>query len=201
MRSRPVPIRGMRRSGTCCYHIGPARDLSLMEGNGLTRTTDPQAGEFVLVSGPFDDSDDLGGSRSHAAGVPRAQPQAGLRQSRPRGDPRRDAAGLRRRDRRALSNSWAATSGQHGKPYRSIYDEALALLAVSPRRACSRSATGFATDIARRRGVLASTLRSSPAASMCGDGSDGQPATEELERASPARADAGPLPHAVRPTG
>src|SRR5207302_11048640 len=31
--------------GSCCYHIGPARDLSLMEGNGLRRTSDPQVGE------------------------------------------------------------------------------------------------------------------------------------------------------------
>src|SRR5262249_1731625 len=31
--------------GTTCYHIGPGRDLSLMDGNGLTRTTDPQVGE------------------------------------------------------------------------------------------------------------------------------------------------------------
>src|SRR5215831_17449534 len=46
--------------GRRCFHIGPGRDLSLMEGNGLERTTDPAAGEFILVSGPFDDSMTLG---------------------------------------------------------------------------------------------------------------------------------------------
>jgi HAD superfamily hydrolase (TIGR01459 family) len=47
------------RLGTRCLHIGPERDLGMFEGNGLERVSDPEAAEFVLATGPNDDSLDV----------------------------------------------------------------------------------------------------------------------------------------------
>ena len=40
--------------GEACYYIGPDRDLNLYEGTGVARVGEAE-GEFVLVTGPFDD--------------------------------------------------------------------------------------------------------------------------------------------------
>lgn len=40
--------------GRACYHIGPERDLPLFEGTGVSRVGEAE-GEFILVTGPFDD--------------------------------------------------------------------------------------------------------------------------------------------------
>jgi HAD superfamily hydrolase (TIGR01459 family) len=132
--------------GRRCFHIGPARDLSLMEGNGLERTTDPDVGEFVLVSGPFDDSMTLA---DHEAALAACRAR-GLKlvSANPdreviRGETRLVCAG-------AIAERYAALGGdirQHGKPYRSIYDEALALLDMPAARVLAIG-DGLATDIA-----------------------------------------------------
>jgi HAD superfamily hydrolase (TIGR01459 family) len=137
--------------GRRCFHIGPARDLSLMEGNGLERTTDLASGEFILVSGPFDDSMTLG---DHEATLTALRVR-GLKlvSANPdreviRGETRLVCAG-------AIAERYAELGGdirQHGKPYRSIYDEALALLAVPAARVLAIG-DGLATDIAGAAGA------------------------------------------------
>jgi HAD superfamily hydrolase (TIGR01459 family) len=132
--------------GRRCFHIGPARDLSLMEGNGLERTTDPGDGEFVLVSGPFDDSMSLAdhdatlaACRARGLKLVSANPDREVI----RGETRLVCAG-------AIAERYAELGGdirQHGKPYRSIYDEALGLLAMPAGRVLAIG-DGLATDIA-----------------------------------------------------
>jgi HAD superfamily hydrolase (TIGR01459 family) len=137
--------------GARCYHIGPARDLSLMEGNGLTRTTDPHDGDFVLVSGPFDDrmgvadhEPALAACRARGLKLVCANPDREVI----RGDTRLVCAG-------AIAERYAEMGGevrQHGKPYRSIYDEALALLGLDRARVLAVG-DGLATDIAGAAGA------------------------------------------------
>ncbi len=40
--------------GTRCYYIGPDRDLTLFDGTGVSSVSEAE-GEFILVTGPFDD--------------------------------------------------------------------------------------------------------------------------------------------------
>ncbi|MDP2213865.1 TIGR01459 family HAD-type hydrolase [Phenylobacterium sp.] len=40
--------------GTRCYYIGPERDLTLFDGTGVASVAEAE-GEFILVTGPFDD--------------------------------------------------------------------------------------------------------------------------------------------------
>jgi HAD superfamily hydrolase (TIGR01459 family) len=137
--------------GTRAYHIGPARDLSLMDGNGLIRTTDVAAGEFILVSGPFDDSmtladhePALAACRARGLKLVCANPDREVI----RGETRLVCAG-------AIAERYAVMGGeirQHGKPYRSIYDEALALLDLPAARVLAIG-DGLATDIAGAAGA------------------------------------------------
>ncbi len=137
--------------GRRCYHIGPARDLSLMEGNGLARTTDPEEGEFVLVSGPFDDSMTLADHEPALAScLARGLKLVCANPDREviRGETRLVCAG-------AIAERYEALGGeirQHGKPYRSIYDEALALLGLDASRVLAIG-DALPTDIAGAAGA------------------------------------------------
>jgi len=141
--------------GTRAYHIGPARDLSLMEGNGLTRTTDVGVGDFVLVSGPFDDSMTLADHEpALAACLARKLKLVSANPDREviRGETRLVCAG-------AIAECYAEMGGeirQHGKPYRSIYDEALALLDLPAARVLAIG-DGLPTDIAGAAGASIDT--------------------------------------------
>ncbi len=142
------------RLGTRCFHIGPERDFGLLEGNGLTRVAEVDAAEFVLVTGPNDDSL---GVEDHAdilmAAVRRrlamvcANPDLDV----VRGGARLVCAG-------ALAARYVAAGGEvryHGKPYASVYDRGLEWLGVGARARVLAVGDSRRTDIA---GALAAGL-------------------------------------------
>jgi HAD superfamily hydrolase (TIGR01459 family) len=133
--------------GTRALHLGPARDLSLFEGNGLTRTTDPGDADFVLLTGPNDDSFGLA---EHAGALAAARAR-GLRAvcANPdreviRGAERLICAG-------ALALAYEALGGEtrwHGKPYPEIYALALERLGRPDPARVLCVGDGLLTDIA-----------------------------------------------------
>ena len=133
--------------GTRALHLGPERDLSLFEGNGLTRTTDPQDAEFVLFSGPNDDAFGLAeheallvASRARALRGVCANPDREVI----RGTQRLICAG-------ALAHVYEDLGGEvawHGKPFAAIYALALERLGAPDRMRVLCIGDGLLTDIA-----------------------------------------------------
>lgn len=141
-----------QRLGRRALHIGPDRDLSLFEGNGLARTTDPAAADFALVTGPTDDAWQLPEHEPvlqacRARGLPMlcANPDLDVI----RGETRLICAG-------SIARRYAALGGdvrQHGKPDAAIYDMALDMLRVADRRRILALGDSFHTDVAGALGA------------------------------------------------
>lgn len=132
--------------GKHALHIGPERDLSMMEGNGLTRVTDAAMADFVLATGPNDDSFGVGehaeilaAARARKLGFVCVNPDLDVI----RGDTRLICAG-------ALAQRYAELGGEvryHGKPYPSIYGMARALLAPIDDARILAVGDGLRTDV------------------------------------------------------
>jgi HAD superfamily hydrolase (TIGR01459 family) len=133
--------------GKRALHLGPERDLSMMEGNGLTRVTRAADADFVLATGPNDDSygvaeheEHLQAARARDLKFVCVNPDLDVI----RGDTRLICAG-------ALAQRYAELSGEvryHGKPYGSIYAMARDLLAPIKEERIVCVGDGLRTDIA-----------------------------------------------------
>jgi HAD superfamily hydrolase (TIGR01459 family) len=140
------------RLGRRALHIGPDRDLSLFEGNGLERVTDVAAGDFALVTGPTEDlwpltahEDVLQACRARNLPMLCANPDLDVI----RGETRLICAG-------AIARRYAELGGdvrQHGKPHADIYGRALALLGVRDRARVLAVGDSLRTDVAGARGA------------------------------------------------
>ncbi len=138
--------------GVRALHIGPERDLSLFEGNGLARVTEASTADFVLVTGPNDDSmsvadheDLLQATRGRGLKMVCANPDHEVI----RGHQRLVCAG-------ALAARYETLGGEvryHGKPYPSIYQQALALMGGPPPLRVLAVGDGLHTDIAGALGA------------------------------------------------
>ena len=134
--------------GTRVYHLGPARDRSVMEGLDLIRVQDPAQGAFVLNTGPDDERD---GARLEAF-LPELDAclRAGLPMICANPDLEIVRGGLRILCAGALAQHYAAQGGDVrwvGKPDPTIYDDALALMEVERGRVLAIG-DSLRTDIA-----------------------------------------------------
>lgn len=132
--------------GQRALHIGPDRDLSMMDSNGLVRVTDVASADFVLATGPNDDSfgvaeheDILAASQARGLKFICVNPDLDVI----RGETRLVCAG-------AIAQRYAELGGEvryHGKPYPSIYDMARAILAPIDDARILAVGDGLRTDI------------------------------------------------------
>jgi HAD superfamily hydrolase (TIGR01459 family) len=135
------------RLGRRCFHVGPARDLSMLEGNDLVPAATIEEAEFVLVTGPRDDSLDVADHEEMLMAARRRELKmvcANPDREVLRGESRLVCAG-------ALAERYRELGGEvrtHGKPFASIYDAALVLLGHPPRDKVLAVGDGLHTDIA-----------------------------------------------------
>lgn len=138
--------------GRRALHIGPDRDIGLFEGSGVERLTDPAAADFVVATGPTDDSLDLAAHES----LLQACRQRGLKMlcANPdldviRGTTRLICSG-------ALAARYIELGGEareHGKPHAAIYDRAMKMIGIADRRRVAAVGDSFRTDVAGARGA------------------------------------------------
>jgi HAD superfamily hydrolase (TIGR01459 family) len=124
------------RLGTRVYHLGPMRDRNVMAGLGLTVATVPHEADFVINTGPDDDSTDPG---ELAAFIPELDAclQAKLPMICANPDRVVVRAGRRIICAGALAEVYAARGGDVfflGKPDPAIYRMALERLGVAPTK-------------------------------------------------------------------
>jgi HAD superfamily hydrolase (TIGR01459 family) len=124
------------RLGTRVYHLGPLRDRNVIEGLGLTVTTAPGDADFVINTGPDDESAD---ASDLAAFIPElgACARAKLPMICANPDLVVFRAGVRLLCAGALAEVYAANGGNvlaFGKPNPAIYRMALERLGVAPAK-------------------------------------------------------------------
>ena len=121
--------------GTRVYHLGPARDRSLIDGLGLVRVQDPAQGAFVLNTGPDDERE----GEQLGAFLPELDSclQARLPMICANPDLEIVRGGVRILCAGALAEYYEGRGGNVrwvGKPDPAIYDHALALMALKRER-------------------------------------------------------------------
>ncbi len=143
LRNDPVHA-GLGRIG---YHLGPSRDVTIFEDGAAIRTEDPAAADFVLCTGPHEDTASL---ESHEATLQRCRARAlPMLCANPdllvmRGDQQLICAGL-------IAQRYAELGGRvihHGKPHPQVYATALELLGRPSRARVLCVGDGMLTDIA-----------------------------------------------------
>jgi HAD superfamily hydrolase (TIGR01459 family) len=169
--------------GKRALHVGPDRDLSMMEDNGLVRTTDPAQADFVLATGPNDDSygiaeheEILAAARARNLGFVCVNPDLDVI----RGEQRLICAG-------ALALRYAELGGDvryHGKPYPSIYGMAREMLAPIKDERIVCVGDGLRTDIlgAATAGLDCAFIPGGVHGEAMGIAMGGVPAPEALAR-------------------
>lgn len=140
--------------GRRCLHVGPDRDLSLMEGLGLTIIEAPEAGAFVLNTGPWRDEERVSDyepllKAAAGAGMPMVCANPDIEVIR--GGKRIICAG-------ALARRYAELGGDvryFGKPDPEAYRACLDLMGVSDPARILAVGDSLSTDIlgARRAGL------------------------------------------------
>ena len=135
------------RLGRRCLHIGPERDLSLMDGLGLAVTKDPADADFILNTGPWRDEETVGDYEAvlRAAAARRlpmvcANPDLAVI----RGGKRIICAG-------ALAVRYCELGGDvrsFGKPEPAIYDVCLKRMGIADRGRALAVGDSLSTDIA-----------------------------------------------------
>jgi HAD superfamily hydrolase (TIGR01459 family) len=143
-----------RRLGTRCLHIGPERDLGMMDGNGVERVTRVDDATFILATGPQQDDLDLAAHEDLLAACRRrdlpmlcANPDLIVM----RGPQLLICAGT-------LAERYVELGGDarhHGKPYPEIYERALELLGIADKRRVLAIGDSLRTDVtgARAAGI------------------------------------------------
>jgi HAD superfamily hydrolase (TIGR01459 family) len=124
------------RLGTRVYHLGPLRDRNVMEGLGLTVANAPREADFVINTGPDDDSTD---PSDITAFMPELEAcvQARLPMICANPDLVVVRAGVRLLCAGALAEAYATRGGDVfslGKPDPAIYRMALERLGVAPAK-------------------------------------------------------------------
>ncbi len=124
------------RLGMRVYHLGPQRDRNVLDGLGLTITADPQDADFMVNTGPDDDSKD---PRDLATFIPELETclQAGLPMICANPDLVVHRAGVRILCAGALAHYYQSHGGDVyslGKPDPAIYRMAGATLDLAPAR-------------------------------------------------------------------
>jgi HAD superfamily hydrolase (TIGR01459 family) len=135
------------RLGKRCLHIGPERDLSLLDGLDLTVTKDPAAADFIVNTGPWRDEETVADYEPLlAACAARALPMVCANPDLAviRGGKRIICAG-------ALARRYEQMGGEvrdYGKPHPAIYDVCLQQLGIPDRRRVLAIGDSLRTDIA-----------------------------------------------------
>ncbi len=124
------------RLGTSVYHLGPQRDRNVMEGLGLTIVVTPEEADFVINTGPDDDTQD---PRELATFVPELQACLNAKLPMICANPDRVVmrAGIRILCAGALAEAYQTMGGDVfslGKPDPAIYRMALNMLNAPPSR-------------------------------------------------------------------
>ncbi len=132
--------------GRRCVHIGPARDLGLFDGLGLERIAAPEAGAFILNTGPWRDEervedyeDLLAASARLALPMICANPDLEVI----RGGARIICAG-------ALAARYRTLGGpvrEFGKPHAHAYEACLALMGIPDRSRIVAIGDSLSTDV------------------------------------------------------
>jgi HAD superfamily hydrolase (TIGR01459 family) len=138
--------------GWRCLHIGSERDLEIREGLGLEYVERPEDAQFILNTGPagWDDRIEdyeplLRAALARDLPMVCANPDLVVQ----RGSTLHLCAG-------ALANWYEEAGGRvrwHGKPYRSVYEACLGLLAVAERSRILAVGDSLRTDIAGAAGA------------------------------------------------
>ncbi len=114
------------RPGKNVFHIGPERDLPIFDGLGLDFVPLDRA-DYVVCTGLRDDTIETPENyRAELELDPQAQHVLGLRQSGCRRRARRPSSSIARAPLPTLYRDMGGEVTYCGKPYRPIYDEALA---------------------------------------------------------------------------
>ena len=135
------------RLGHRCLHIGPERDLSLLDGLDLTVTKDPAAADFIVNTGPWRDEETVADYEPLlAACAARKLPMvcANPDLAVVRGGKRIICAG-------ALARRYEQMGGDvrdYGKPHPAIYDVCLQRLGIADRARVLAIGDSLRTDIA-----------------------------------------------------
>ncbi len=132
--------------GTRCYHLGPARDVSVFTGNGLVKAETLSSADFVLNTGPRDYSDTvetyqplLNEALAHGLPMVCANPDLVVHI----GQDLVICAGL-------IAQRYEEMGGQvayHGKPYASVYERCFAFLSGIEKDRILAIGDGLRTDI------------------------------------------------------
>lgn len=141
------------RLGTRAFLLGPERDRNVLEGLGLGAAASPDAADFVVNTGPDDERD----PRTLAPFLPTLQACLDARLPMICANP--DLEVIRGGERilcaGALAEHYAALGGDVrsiGKPKPAIYDMALDMLGLEPRRVLAIG-DSLRTDIAGAAGA------------------------------------------------
>ncbi len=138
--------------GTRALKIGPERDNSMLEDNGLTAARDPAEADFVICTGPIEDHFDLAAHEDLLEACRRrnlkmvcANPDLVVM----RGEQRLICAG-------SIAERYIEMGGDvrmEGKPFPSIYARALKMLGVADKRRVIAFGDSLRTDVAGARGA------------------------------------------------
>ena len=135
------------RLGSRCLHIGPERDLSLLDGLNLTLTKNPAEADFIVNTGPWRDEETVADYEPLLAAC------AGRRLPMICANP--DLAVIRGGKRiicaGALARRYEELGGDvrdYGKPHPAIYDVCLRRLGISDRARVLAVGDSLRTDIA-----------------------------------------------------
>ena len=133
--------------GPAYYFLGKEDDAGLLQGLDYRRTEAPDEADFLLVTGPTDESLDLGDSEALLRGA------AGLNLAMVCANP--DLAVIRGGTREPCAGAFAARYAElggavayQGKPFTGVYTMCFEALAHTDRRRILCVGDGLATDIA-----------------------------------------------------
>ncbi len=138
--------------GRRCLHLGPERDLGLFDGLDLERVAAPEAGAFILNTGPWRDEEKVADYEDLLEeSVRLAMPMicANPDMEVIRGGVRIICAG-------ALAERYREMGGDvrtFGKPYRETYDACLAIMGLADRSRLVAIGDSLATDIRGANGA------------------------------------------------
>jgi HAD superfamily hydrolase (TIGR01459 family) len=141
-----------RSLGRACFHIGPARDDSMLAGIGLAPVSDIAAADFILNTGPWGWEE----KAAHYEAVMQAACARGLPMICANPDLVVHHGGRVAICAGTLAQRYEALGGfvrWHGKPFPSVYRTCLALLGIADRTRILAIGDSLRTDIAGARGV------------------------------------------------